>query len=58
MKKPDEFREWCKAKGIAPRSHDFSVALAAWTECEKQITAKMSKECGHTVKKKEDDNDK
>jgi len=26
----EAFSAWCKSIGIAPRSHDYSIAKAAW----------------------------
>lgn len=46
MKKPDEFKNWCKLNGISPRSHDESVAWAAWCECYRLLIAKI-KEAGN-----------
>lgn len=41
MKKPREFLEWCASVGIAPNSHDESIALASWRECARVIAESL-----------------
>jgi|DEB0MinimDraft_10_1074344.scaffolds.fasta_scaffold41047_2 hypothetical protein len=52
MKKPIEFTEWCASMGIAKRSHDESIAWAAWLKCYELIIERI-KDGGQTVSKRD-----
>lgn len=41
MKKPEAFTKWCESNGIAKRSHDESVAWAAWTASYTNVINKI-----------------
>jgi hypothetical protein len=41
MNKPQAFKDWCKAHGIATRSHDESVAWAAWVASYTNVINKI-----------------
>jgi hypothetical protein len=37
------FKEWCAKMGITPRSHDYSIAKAAWQEAIKKVIETFAK---------------
>lgn len=50
MKKPIEFVEWCASIGIPRRSHDESVAWAAWLKCYELIIERIKNDRQTTSK--------